>query len=108
MAAFVLDSINGCIIHHSFDGRWFGCTAIRYDDESALPFTLIMLLLCWGLLKALRLDVTKMQALQEARITPRAVQNPRSWQQRLGLIMHYPHSLVEVQHYIQHDVIQAF
>ncbi|RKG38862.1 BCCT family transporter [Acinetobacter rongchengensis] len=75
---------------------------------SALPFTLIMLLLCWGLLKALRLDVTKMQALQEARITPRAVQNPRSWQQRLGLIMHYPHSLVEVQHYIQHDVIQAF
>lgn len=75
---------------------------------SALPFTFIMLLLCWGLLKALRLDVTKMQALQEARITPRAVQNLRSWQQRLGLIMHYPHSLSEVQHYIQHDVIQAF
>ncbi len=31
---------------------------------SALPFTLIMLLVCWGLLKALRLDVTKMRALQ--------------------------------------------
>ncbi|MEG0488240.1 MAG: choline BCCT transporter BetT [Acinetobacter sp.] len=75
---------------------------------SALPFTFIMLLLCWGLLKALRLDVTKMQALQEARITPRAVQNPRSWQQRLGLIMHYPHSLMEVQHYIQLDVVKAF
>lgn len=75
---------------------------------SALPFTFIMLLLCWGLLKALRLDVTKMQALQEARITPRAVQNPRSWQQRLGLIMHYPHRLSEVEHYIQHDVMKAF
>ena len=75
---------------------------------SALPFTFIMLLLCWGLVKALRLDVTKMQALQVARITPRAVQNPRSWQQRLGLIMHYPHTLAEVQHYIQVDVIKAF
>ena len=63
---------------------------------SALPFTLIMLLLCWGLLKALHLDVTKMNALQVARITPRAVQNPRSWQHRLGLIMHYPHTQNEV------------
>jgi len=75
---------------------------------SALPFTFIMLLLCWGLLKALHLDVTKMQALQVARITPRAIQNPRSWQQRLGLIMHYPHSYVEVQQYIQLDVLKAF
>ncbi|MFW1857135.1 BCCT family transporter [Acinetobacter defluvii] len=75
---------------------------------SALPFTLIMVLLCWGLLKALRLDVTKMNALQVARITPRAVQNPRSWQQRLGLIMHYPHTRDEVNGYIQHQVRQAF
>lgn len=75
---------------------------------SALPFTFIMLLLCWGLLKALRLDVIKMNALQVARITPRAVQNPRSWQQRLGLIMHYPHAQEEVKRYIQKDVKQAF
>ena len=75
---------------------------------SALPFTLIMLCICWGLLKALRLDVTKMHALQDARITPRAIQNPRSWQQRLGLIMHYPHSEAEVRHYIETEVHQAF
>lgn len=75
---------------------------------SALPFTLIMLMLCWGLLKALRLDVTKMQALQVARITPRAVKNPRSWQQRLGLIMHYPHTHQEVETYIQTVVQPAF
>lgn len=75
---------------------------------SALPFTFILLFICWGLLKALRLDVTKMNALQEARITPRAIQNPRSWQQRLGLIMHYPHSEHEVQQYIQNQVAQAF
>lgn len=75
---------------------------------SALPFTLIMLLICWGLIRALHLDATKMQALAEARITPRAIQNPRSWQQRLGLIMHYPHSQAEVDAYIQNQVCRAF
>ena len=75
---------------------------------SALPFTLIMLCICWGLMKALKLDVTKMHALQDARITPRAIQNPRSWQQRLGLIMHYPHSEAEVRHYIDTQVKSAF
>ncbi len=75
---------------------------------SALPVTFIMLLICWGLVKALRLDVIKMNALQEARITPRAIQNPRSWQQRLGLIMHYPHTETEVNQYIQTEVSKAF
>ena len=75
---------------------------------SALPFTFILLLICWGLLKALHLEVTKMNALQQARITPRAIQNPRSWQQRLGLIMHYPHSEHEIQHYIDSEVLNAF
>lgn len=75
---------------------------------SALPFTFIMLLMSWGLLKALKLDVTKMNAIQEARITPRAINNPRSWQQRLGLIMHYPHTETEVQHYIDTQVRKAF
>lgn len=75
---------------------------------SALPFTFIMLLICWGLIKALHLDVTKMHALQAARITPRAIQNPRSWQQRLGLIMHYPHTHDEVRDYIDTMVSKAF
>ncbi len=75
---------------------------------SALPFTFIMLLMSWGLLKALKLDATKMKAIQEARITPRAINNPRSWQQRLGLIMHYPHTETEVQHYIDTQVRKAF
>ncbi len=75
---------------------------------SALPFTFILLLICWSLVKSLRLDVTKMNALQDARITPRAVKNPRSWQQRLGLIMHYPHSLDAVESFIDSQVQQAF
>lgn len=75
---------------------------------SALPFTVVMLFMSWGLIKALHLDVTKMQAIQEARITPRAIHNPRSWQQRLGLIMHYPHSEEEVREYIEKQVARAF
>lgn len=75
---------------------------------SALPFTVVMLLMSWGLIKALHLDVTKMTAIQEARITPRAIHNPRSWQQRLGLIMHYPHNEEEVREYIEKQVAGAF
>lgn len=75
---------------------------------SALPFTFIMLLICIGLVKALKVDVTRMHALQGARTTPYALKNPRSWQQRLGLIMHYPHSQVEVEQFIQDTVQQAF
>ncbi|MEQ1144007.1 BCCT family transporter [Acinetobacter soli] len=75
---------------------------------SALPFTVIMLFICWGLIKALRIDSTKMQAIQEARTTPRAIQNPRSWQQRLGLIMHYPHAKADVDAFIQGRVKDAF
>ena len=86
-----------------------GLTALQSATiMSALPFTVIMLLICWGLIKALRIDSTKMQSIQEARTTPRAIQNPRSWQQRLGLIMHYPHSKQEVDEYIQTTVNRAF
>lgn len=74
---------------------------------SALPFTMIMLLLCYGLLKALRVDVLKAQALQQARTTPYAIHNPRTWQQRLGLVMHYPHTKQEVEQYIQQTVSPA-
>lgn len=75
---------------------------------SALPFAVIMLLMAWGLLKALNLDATKSKMLTEARTTPRAMNNPRSWQQRLGLIMHYPHSEDEVKQYIATQVLKAF
>ncbi|MFU8926554.1 BCCT family transporter [Acinetobacter puyangensis] len=75
---------------------------------SALPFTFIMLLICIGLIKALRIDVIKMNALQAARTTPYAIHTPRSWQQRLSLIMHYPHTQEEVEQYIESTVAQAF
>lgn len=75
---------------------------------SALPFSIVMLFILWGLLKALHLDATKMQSRISARTTPYAIRNPRSWQQRLGLIMHYPHGKQEVENYINQRVGRAF
>lgn len=74
----------------------------------ALPFTLIMLFMGWGVLKALRVDTTKVQMLSMAPTTPRAIHRPRSWQQRLGLIMHMPHTKAEVDHFIYSNVRRVF
>ncbi len=74
----------------------------------ALPFTMIMILMCWGLFIAMRLDVTKKQSIQDARITPRHMgMGARSWQERLSLIMHRPNSLVEVNGFMQQNVKPA-
>ena len=37
---------------------------------SALPFTIIMWLMCWGMLRAMRLEITKRTAARQARIAP--------------------------------------
>lgn len=37
---------------------------------SALPFTIVMTLMCWGLLKAMHLDATKRSILRDARVLP--------------------------------------
>ena len=37
---------------------------------SALPFTVIMLLMCWGLLRAMRLEVVKRASIRDARALP--------------------------------------
>ncbi len=74
----------------------------------ALPFTIIMILMCWGLFIAMRLDVTKKQSIQDARITPRSIgMGARSWQERLSLIMHRPNSLNEVSGFMQQNVKPA-
>ena len=74
----------------------------------ALPFTMIMILMCWGLFIAMRLDVTKKRSIQEARITPRSLgMSARSWQERLSLIMHRPNSLDEVNGFMQQNVKPA-
>lgn len=80
-----------------------GLTALQSATiASALPFTIVMLLMCWGLFTAMRLDVLKKHSIQQARITPRAgAHAPRNWQERLNLIMHRPSSLTQVTAFMQ-------
>lgn len=58
--------------------------------SSALPFTIIMLLMCWGLMRALRLEIVKRTSLRDAMLAPRAVHSPISWQKRLARLVHQP------------------
>ncbi len=57
---------------------------------SALPFAIVMLLMCWGLTRALRLEVLKRDRLQGAMLAPRVGIRPVSWEMRLARIIHQP------------------
>ncbi|MGB3612076.1 MAG: choline BCCT transporter BetT [Cellvibrio sp.] len=57
---------------------------------SALPFAIVMLLMCWGLMRALRLEGLKRDRLQSAMIAPRVAIRPVSWEKRLARIIHHP------------------
>ncbi|MGB1062530.1 MAG: BCCT family transporter, partial [Ketobacter sp.] len=70
---------------------------------SALPFTIIMLIMCWGLVRALRLEIVKRVSLKEAMLAPRIVHNPVPWQKRLLRIIRHP-SRDEVMTFLDKDV----
>ncbi|MCG5499226.1 BCCT family transporter [Ectothiorhodospira lacustris] len=72
---------------------------------SALPFAIIMCFMCWGLLRALRIDTMKRISLQ-ARVLPIGPHSPLSWQSRLRAIVHQPRRN-EVMRYIQEAVKPA-
>lgn len=57
---------------------------------SALPFIVIMLLMCWGLMRALRLEVLKRTSLKQAMLAPRVTHLPVSWEKRLSRIIRQP------------------
>ncbi|TRW50222.1 BCCT family transporter [Aliidiomarina halalkaliphila] len=54
---------------------------------SALPFSIVMLLMCWGLIRALRLEVVKRVSLESALNAPAAQGN---WQQQLRRLVRQP------------------
>ena len=56
---------------------------------AALPFTVVMILACWGLLRAMRLDVAKRNALRAARLAPLAA-GMGDWKGRLRTLVHQP------------------
>lgn len=69
-----------------------GLTALQTATiASALPFAIVMLLMCWGLARALRLEVVKRVSLRDATVAPRVPQQPVSWQQRLSRVIHHPY-----------------
>ena len=66
---------------------------------SALPFIIIMFFMCWGLLRALRLEMLKRVSLQQTMMAPRAIHQPITWQKRLERIISHPRR-EEVQKFV--------
>ena len=56
---------------------------------SALPFTVILLLMCWGLFRAMRLDVTKRASIRDAHPLP-AGAAAGDWKARLHTLVRQP------------------
>ncbi|HSM26494.1 MAG TPA: choline BCCT transporter BetT [Thioalkalivibrio sp.] len=71
---------------------------------SALPFTIVMILMCWGLLSALNVEAKKRVSLHETRMSPTGPRGASNWKNRLHAMMHQPRRR-EVVRYIQ-DVVQ--
>ncbi|RUO32869.1 BCCT family transporter [Aliidiomarina sanyensis] len=71
---------------------------------SALPFSIVMLLMCWGLIRALRLEVVKRVSLASAVPAPAFAQG--NWQQQLRRLVRQP-KRDEVMQFIEGPVMEA-
>ncbi len=72
---------------------------------SALPFACVMILMCWGLLRALRLELVKRTSSREARVMP-ATAAAGPWKARLQTLVHQPRR-AEVLAFLQQVVKPA-
>lgn len=72
--------------------------------SSALPFAVVMILMCWGLLKALRLESVKRMSLRRARVSPMGQHSAAAWKTRLRALVHQP-TRAEVGRFIE-DVVK--
>lgn len=67
-----------------------GLTALQAGTiASALPFTVVMILACVGMLRAMRLDVAKREAIRDARTAPGSMTGA-DWKGRLRALVHQP------------------
>ena len=57
---------------------------------SALPFSFILIISAYGLLRALAVDATKKESLNQTNLAPSMSQKPVSWQTRLNNLVHFP------------------
>jgi choline/glycine/proline betaine transport protein len=83
-----------------------GLTALQAGTlASALPFTFIMILTCIGLLRAMRLDAAKRDAIRGARMAPGSMITA-DWRARLRSLVHQPNQK-EVLRFINENVRSA-
>lgn len=73
---------------------------------SALPFSVVLLFVLWGLVRSLRVEVVKRQSIQNAIVMPKSFKSPVKWQNRLKTIIHQPRQ-EEVLNFIQQTVKPA-
>lgn len=73
---------------------------------SALPFSVILLLSTYGLLKALSIDNTKRESLSQTNLTPKVGQKTIPWQNRLVNLVHFPRR-ANVNLFVQDIVLPA-
>ena len=73
---------------------------------SALPFTIIMVLMCWGLLRAMRLDVMKRASIRGAHPLP-AGAAAGDWKARVQAVVRQP-GRREVLRFLREQVHPAF
>lgn len=74
---------------------------------SALPFTVIMIFMCWGLYRALTIEGHKIAAATEGRLTPLGGGGATSWRRRLEMIVRHPRR-AEVEKYLREVARPAF
>ncbi|KUJ71058.1 choline BCCT transporter BetT [Thiomicrospira sp. WB1] len=72
---------------------------------SALPFSVVLLVATYGLIKALRVDITKRETLQ-TNLAPVATGGGQNWKSRLHNIVGYP-SEEKVRSFVKNIVVPA-
>ena len=69
-----------------------GLTALQAATiAAALPFTVVMILACVGMLRAMRLDVAKRETVRGARSLPPGMGVHTDWRMRLRTLVQQPH-----------------
>ena len=73
---------------------------------SALPFSIILMMSTYGLLRALAIDAAKKESLTQTNLAPVMSQKSVSWQTRINNLVHFPRR-AHVNRFSEHVVIPA-
>ena len=73
---------------------------------SALPFSVVLLMSTYGLMKALAIDATKKESLVQTNLSPKVGRKTIPWQQRLNNLVHFPRR-ANVNRFIRDVVLPA-